>query len=96
VAGAALSESPSSENSSRELREGETLGCPTPRYGKTATLRDVSLQASAGAVTALLGPNGFGKTTSREMTLLGSLPGIAKRGHKHPGRGVFEVTHVIP
>jgi ABC-2 type transport system ATP-binding protein len=35
----------------------------TKRYGKTAALRDVSLQARAGTVTALLGPNGAGKTT---------------------------------
>ncbi|HME66814.1 MAG TPA: ATP-binding cassette domain-containing protein, partial [Streptosporangiaceae bacterium] len=35
----------------------------TKRYGKTAALCDVSLQASAGTVTALLGPNGAGKTT---------------------------------
>ncbi len=34
----------------------------TKRYGKTAALCDVSLQASAGTVTALLGPNGAGKT----------------------------------
>jgi lipopolysaccharide export system ATP-binding protein len=30
------------------------------RYGKTAALYNVSLQASAGTVTALLGPNGAG------------------------------------
>jgi ABC-2 type transport system ATP-binding protein len=35
----------------------------TKRYGKTAALCEVSLQASAGTVTALLGPNGAGKTT---------------------------------
>jgi daunorubicin resistance ABC transporter ATP-binding subunit len=39
-----------------------TIGL-TKRYGKTAALREVSLQASAGTVTALLGPNGAGKTT---------------------------------
>ncbi len=33
----------------------------TKRYGTTAALCDVSLQASAGTVTALLGPNGAGK-----------------------------------
>jgi len=32
------------------------------RYGQTAALRDVSLQARAGTVTALLRPNGAGKT----------------------------------
>jgi daunorubicin resistance ABC transporter ATP-binding subunit len=35
----------------------------TKRYGKTTALYDVSLQATAGTVTALLGPNGAGKTT---------------------------------
>src|SRR5580704_9322872 len=35
----------------------------TKRYGKTVALRDVSLQATAGTVTALLGPNGASKTT---------------------------------
>jgi ABC-2 type transport system ATP-binding protein len=33
------------------------------RFGKTAALRDITLQADAGTVTALLGPNGAGKTT---------------------------------
>jgi ABC-2 type transport system ATP-binding protein len=33
------------------------------RFGQTTALRGVSLQASAGTVTALLGPNGAGKTT---------------------------------
>ncbi len=32
-------------------------------FGKTAVLRDISWQASAGNVVALLGPNGSGKTT---------------------------------
>jgi len=40
----------------------EAIGL-TKRYGKTVALRDVSLQATAGTVTALLGPNGAGKTT---------------------------------
>jgi branched-chain amino acid transport system ATP-binding protein len=32
-------------------------------YGRTTVLRDVSLSVPAGAVVALLGPNGAGKTT---------------------------------
>jgi daunorubicin resistance ABC transporter ATP-binding subunit len=52
------------------------------RYGKTAALRDVSLQASAGTVTALLGPNGAGKTTMVRIlsTLLRPDAGTARVG----------------
>ena len=54
----------------------------TKRYGKTAALRDVSLQASAGTVTALLGPNGAGKTTMVRIlaTLLRPDAGTARVG----------------
>jgi daunorubicin resistance ABC transporter ATP-binding subunit len=54
----------------------------TKRYGKTAALRDVSLQATAGTVTALLGPNGAGKTTMVRIlsTLLRPDAGTARVG----------------
>ena len=54
----------------------------TKRYGKTAALCDVSLQASAGTVTALLGPNGAGKTTMVRIlsTLLRPDAGTARVG----------------
>jgi daunorubicin resistance ABC transporter ATP-binding subunit len=52
------------------------------RYGKTAALSDVSLQATAGTVTALLGPNGAGKTTMVRIlsTLLRPDAGTARVG----------------
>ena len=42
-------------------------------YGGSHTLRDVSLQAETGAVTAVLGRNGMGKTTLLKC-LMGLLP----------------------
>ena len=42
-------------------------------YGSSRTLRDVSFQAPAGTVTALLGRNGVGKTTLLKC-LMGVLP----------------------
>ena len=54
----------------------------TKRYRKTVALSDVSLQASAGTVTALLGPNGAGKTTMVRIlsTLLRPDEGTARVG----------------
>jgi ABC-2 type transport system ATP-binding protein len=54
----------------------------TKRYGQTVALSDVSLQASAGTVTALLGPNGAGKTTMVRIlsTLLRPDAGTARVG----------------
>jgi len=54
----------------------------TKRYGKTVALSDVSLQATAGTVTALLGPNGAGKTTVVRIlsTLLRPDAGTARVG----------------
>jgi ABC-2 type transport system ATP-binding protein len=54
----------------------------TKRYGQTTALSDVSLQASAGTVTALLGPNGAGKTTMVRIlsTLLRPDQGTARVG----------------
>jgi daunorubicin resistance ABC transporter ATP-binding subunit len=54
----------------------------TKRYGKTVALSDVSLQATAGTVTALLGPNGAGKTTMVRIlsTLLRPDAGTARVG----------------
>jgi len=39
----------------------------TKRYGKTAALRDVSLNVTAGRITGLLGRNGAGKTTALNL-----------------------------
>jgi urea transport system ATP-binding protein len=58
-------------------------------YGGSHTLRDVSLQAEPGAVTAILGRNGMGKTTLLRC-LMGLLP-------VRSGRVMFEgrdITHL--
>ena len=39
------------------------LEAVTHRYGKTAALRDVSLDLPGGAVTGFVGPDGVGKST---------------------------------
>ena len=39
----------------------------TKRYGGKAAVSDVSLNAEAGRLVALLGPNGSGKTTLMKM-----------------------------
>ncbi|MEM7585043.1 MAG: ATP-binding cassette domain-containing protein [Acidobacteriota bacterium] len=51
------------------------------RYGKTAALRDVSLQVPPGAVTALLGRNGAGKSSLVRCLL----------GHRKPSSGRVEL-----
>ena len=67
------------------------------RYGKTAALRDVSLQASAGTVTALLGPNGAGKTTMVRIlsTLLRPDAGTARVGGHDVAREPERVRALI-
>ena len=69
----------------------------TKRYGKTAALRDVSLQASAGTVTALLGPNGAGKTTVVRIlsTLLRPDAGTARVGGYDVARDPERVRALI-
>jgi urea transport system ATP-binding protein len=47
-------------------------------YGSSRTLRDVSFEAPAGTVTALLGRNGVGKTTLLKC-LMGVLPAASGR-----------------
>ena len=41
----------------------------TKRFGRTTAVRDMSFTAPAGKVTAFLGPNGSGKTTTLRMVL---------------------------
>ena len=41
----------------------------TKRFGRTTAVRDMSFTAPAGQVTAFLGPNGSGKTTTLRMVL---------------------------
>ena len=69
----------------------------TKRYGKTAALGDVSLQASAGTVTALLGPNGAGKTTVVRIlsTLLRPDAGTARVGGYDVARDPERVRALI-
>jgi ABC-2 type transport system ATP-binding protein len=41
----------------------------TKEFGRTSAVRDMSFAAPAGKVTAFLGPNGSGKTTTLRMVL---------------------------
>ncbi len=41
----------------------------TKEFGRTSAVRDMSFTAPAGKVTAFLGPNGSGKTTTLRMVL---------------------------
>ena len=41
----------------------------TKEFGRTTAVRDISFTAPAGQVTAFLGPNGSGKTTTLRMVL---------------------------
>lgn len=67
------------------------------RFGRTAALRGVSLQASAGTVTALLGPNGAGKTTMIRIlsTLLRPDAGTARIGGYDVAREPARVQALI-
>jgi ABC-2 type transport system ATP-binding protein len=69
----------------------------TKGYGKTAALREVSLQAGAGTVTALLGPNGAGKTTMVRIlsTLLRPDAGTARVGGHDVAREPERVQALI-
>ena len=72
-------------------------------YGRTAVVRDLSLEVAAGEVVALLGPNGAGKTTSLS-TIAGLLRPLAGEvrvlgeavdhhaPHRNARRGVALVT----
>jgi ABC-type multidrug transport system ATPase subunit len=50
----------------------------TQHYGVRPVLRDVSLSVAGGGVTAVIGPNGMGKST-----LLGVLAGVLSPQHGH-------------
>jgi ABC-2 type transport system ATP-binding protein len=41
----------------------------TREFGRTSAVRDMSITAPAGKVTAFLGPNGSGKTITLRMVL---------------------------
>ena len=60
-------------------------------YGGSHTLRDVGLEAPAGACTVLLGRNGVGKTTLLKC-LMGLLPVRAGSIHFHGE----DITHLPP
>jgi lipopolysaccharide export system ATP-binding protein len=59
----------------------------TKRYGDTAVVRDVDLEAHPGEVVGLLGPNGAGKTTTFNMLAGGVRP---SEGRVYLGEG--EIT----
>ncbi|MGP8002000.1 MAG: ATP-binding cassette domain-containing protein, partial [Streptosporangiaceae bacterium] len=50
------------------MSEVEVRGL-TKEFGQIAAVRDMSFHAPAGKVTAFLGPNGSGKTTTLRMVL---------------------------
>jgi ABC-type multidrug transport system ATPase subunit len=50
----------------------------TQHYGVRPVLRDVSLSVTRGEVTAVIGPNGMGKST-----LLGAMAGVLSPQHGH-------------
>ncbi len=54
----------------------------TVRYGRTLALRDVSLEAEAGRITAVVGPSGCGKSTllAALTRMLDLVPGAAAEG----------------
>ena len=56
------------------------------RYGDTVAVNGLSLEASAGAVTAVLGPNGAGKTTTIETL----------EGYRSPTAGRVRVLGLDP
>ncbi len=50
------------------MTEVEVRGL-TKEFGRTSAVRDMTFTAPAGKVTAFLGPNGSGKTTTLRMVL---------------------------
>ena len=59
-----VSTTPDAPDSPAMLASG--LGC---RYGKTWVVRELDLEVPQGSVTALLGRNGVGKSTTIQMLL---------------------------
>src|SRR6478672_8568430 len=65
----------------------------TKRYGTVAALDDFSAEAVPGRITAFLGPNGSGKTTSMRV-LLGLAGPTAGKALIH-GRRYAELAHPL-
>ena len=65
----------------------------TKRYGTVTALNDFSAEAVPGRITAFLGPNGSGKTTS--MRVLLGLAGLAAGDALIHGRRYAELAHPL-
>jgi len=67
------------------------------RFGGLVAIRDASLEAKAGAITALIGPNGAGKTTLFAMVAGFLKPdegSITFEGASLLGKGPHEICHL--
>ena len=57
----------------------------TKRYGAVTAVDDLSVDVQPGRITAFLGPNGSGKTTSmRAAARPGTVPTLGQRHHRRP------------
>ena len=65
----------------------------TKRYGTVTALNDFSAEAVTGRITAFLGPNGSGKTTS--MRVLLGLAGPTAGDALIHGRRYAELAHPL-
>jgi NitT/TauT family transport system ATP-binding protein len=82
-----------------------TVSFPTREGGRLVALRDFSLDVPAGSVTALIGPNGCGKSTALRviaglLTPDQGIVGLDGGAAPHPGDGrvglVFQQPRLIP